>query len=139
MSNKIIAISPQGVELTMTRMTAESHKHLMIQAGERGWVYGTREEIDALQGRKQSSHVQVLSKDLEILELRKQIAELKAMLVAQDEKDIPVETEEAPMNAKVVIGFINSANSKEEIERIIATETRQSVLKAAKKRITELA
>jgi len=139
MSNKIIAISPQGVELTMTRMTAESHKHLMAQAGERGWVYGTREEIDALQGRKQSSNVQLLSKDLEILELKKRIAELEAMLVAQDEKDIPDETQEAPMNAKVVISFINSAQSKEEIERIIATETRQSVLKAAKKRITELA
>lgn len=141
MSNKYFAVSPNGTEIQMSRLTAENHKNLMDQAGERGWYYGTQEEIAELRAKRNGGvpKVQELSKDIEILELKKQLAEAQAMLVAQDEKDIPDETQEAPMNAKVVIGFINSANSKEEIERIIATETRQSVLKAAKKRITELA
>jgi hypothetical protein len=42
------------------------------------------------------------------------------------------------MNAKVVVGFINSAHTIEEVERIAGTDKRSTILKAAKKRISEL-
>lgn len=139
MSNQYFAVSPKGTEIHMSRLIAENHKMLMEQAGERGWFYGTREEVDAFKGKPTFSHqsVQEKSKDIEILELKRQLAELQAMQVAQEEKELP-DNVEAPMNAKVMIGFINSAQSKEEIERIVGNDTRSTILKAAKKRISEL-
>jgi hypothetical protein len=140
MSNSIIAVSPKGLEYKMSRLTAETHKHLMLQANERGWFYGTREEINAWRNKSgyfTTPSVQEISKDNEILELKRQLAELQAMQIAQEEKELPNDIE-TPMNAKVVIGFINSAHTIEEVERIAGTDKRSTILKAAKKRISEL-
>lgn len=112
----------------------------MLQANERGWFYGTREEVNAWRNKSgyfTTPSVQEISKDNEILELKRQLAELQAMQIAQEEKELP-DNVEAPMNAKVVIGFINSAHTIEEVERIAGTDKRSTILKAAKKRISEL-
>lgn len=139
MSNQYFAVSPKGTEIQMSRLMAENHKNLMEQAGERGWFYGTREEVDTFKGKPTFAQqsVQEKSKDIEILELKRQLAELQAMQIAQEEKELPNDVE-APMNAKVVIGFINSAHTIEEVERIAGTDKRSTILKAAKKRISEL-
>lgn len=139
MSNSIIAVSPKGIEYKMSRETAETHKHLMLQAGERGWYYGTKEQVAEWRRNKHGyiPNVQDTSKDLEILELKRKLAELQAMQVAQEEKELS-DSDDAPMNAKVVMGFINSAQTIEEVERIVANDKRSTIIKAAKKRVSEL-
>lgn len=67
MSNTIIAISPQGVETKMNKLIAQRHKELMLQAGEKGWTYTTQEELSAIQSDKANLNVQLLNKDVEIL------------------------------------------------------------------------
>jgi len=139
MSNQYFAVSPDGTEYQMSRMIAENHKMLMIQAGERGWMYGTREEINQLRGissNQVNKNVELASKDMRILELERQLAEMKASAVAEEEKFVP-ETE-TPMNANVIIGFIKSAITIEEVNRYTHNEKRPSVLKAAAKRVAEL-
>lgn len=139
MSNQYFAVSPTGTEYQMSREIAENHKMLMIQAGtHQGWLYGTREEIDLIRGggRTINSNLELASKDHKILELERQIAEMKASMVAETEKFVP-ETE-TPMNANVVIGFIKSASSVAEVNRLTFNEKRPSVLKAAAKRVAEL-